>query len=228
MSNPPSSDNKWTKVMSILHPPAGQAVLTPLLSKKYDATQQIIERYELPIFVCGYSVAFSGIYVYRGDEADWAIMNLKDDPSYKKTGRLIAPKHIVRDLDRFAKVGLGFDEYYIAHEIPGRRLAAGDQFPYDLIMPPPPRKEMGEDIAERIGRGALRLGLNTLVGVATLGLRVTIGAAAIGATGAALAAAALPSATLVDPILFGIHIDPEVKHNRQPIGLWYYLAQWYW
>lgn len=105
-----------------------------------------VEEHHLPIQFLGYAPLFQEMRVYAGQGADWVMMNLTDDPSFKvqqnwvlgPKGRLIVPENVYKDIQSYRKTGIDFDAIFIAHEIDQGQVHSGMPVPVELLLPPIP------------------------------------------------------------------------------------------
>ena len=180
------------------------------LIQRYQETDALTRTHALPVRFFGYAPLFKGTYVYQALECDWAIMSLPEDPFFDEhKGRLYAPRSVIRDLKRFSAVGLSFDAIFIAHEVPPDSVRPGEPVPLELIAPPPTRS--ARERLSFIGKASLWGTIAKWLGAAAT--HVSAGLAALAAR---------------DPVLFGVQFDETWQLDGQPIGMWYYLARWFW
>jgi len=229
VAEPPQA---WRRTLSMLEigNSAGQLAVAPpvQLLARFKETDRISTKKRLPVQFCGYRPLFRGSLVYPGRTSDWAIMNLTEDPFFRDHGHLLyAPQHVIKDVQKFDKLGMSFDAIFIAHELPKGSVTPGKPVPFDLIAPPPRarvqrRLSFLEQNAMSVWHSVARLA----GAVVKVGAVATAGVATAGVAAAAALAAAAPAG--LDPILFGVQFDETWQANGRPIGLWYYLTHWYW
>lgn len=105
-----------------------------------------VEEQHLPIQFLGYAPLFQEMRLHAGQDADWIMMNLTDDPSFKvqqnwilgPKGRLIVPENVYEDIQLYRKAGIDFDAIFIAHEIDQGQVHPGMSVPVELLLPPIP------------------------------------------------------------------------------------------
>lgn len=192
------------------------------LIERHQRTLYLAERNNISLLFLGYAPVFSGTRIYRGRDCDWAMMHLGDDPVFCFHGqRLYAPRPVIEQIEMIVEAGIEFDAIFIAHEIPKGSVKPGEPVPLELIMPPPHpqvRKRLNwlESMIIRWWSFVTKVLEGTLETIAIT--TASIATAAIGV--AALAAQ--------DPVLFGVQFDETWQANGQPVGMWYYLTNWYW
>lgn len=213
------SDDLWSVVLNTLEIMPDVKTL-PVCSnrelfKRYSETRKISDEKKIPISFLGYAPLFSGTRVYKGIGCDWIMMYLGEDPLYNfHKNKLYAPLSVLSDIHNIVNSGLKFDAVFVAHEIPEGSIKTGDKVPIELIAPPPPgsvnkRIQFMEKSSERWWSVVSESITNA----------VAVGGMAIGATAALIAR---------DPVLFGVQFDSKWTMDSKPIGLWYYLTNWYW
>lgn len=185
-------------------------------------TTAMAEREGLAIRQMGYAPTFSGTRVYHGASTDWVTLNIEEDPLYYlNQRRLIVPRTVAHSLRRMDQAGIVFDAIFIAHEVPQGHLRTGQAIPLEYIMPPSPAAQT----ARLQTLGKLTTGFWKSIGQLIQGIGVT----ALASSAAIVAAPiALAAASGMDPILFGLHIDPQIRVNHGHLASWHYITHWYW
>lgn len=201
--------------------------LDQTLIVRYHETNERVARHNLPVYFMGYAPTFDGWYIHRGQNSDWAIINLAQDVLFTtprgffgRKNRLIVPQTVAKDIEAIRTAGIDMDALFIAHEIPAGVVPDGSPPPTELIMPPPPRRAQ-ERIHnyQRFAEGLWKAGAATAVA----------GVAALAATSALfLASSPMLISASYDPVLFGLQLDPHNRVNGLPMAMWYYLTHWYW
>jgi hypothetical protein len=184
--------------------------ISSALAKKHDFTLNCATQTGLPIQFLGYAPAFDGVKVFRGQGTDWALMNVSDDPIFTRRDKFPMPRVVVQSVRQAVKAGLDFDAIFIAHEIPSGQIRSGTPIPYELIMPPPPRRTL-----QRLHH--LEKAISIVQAAAMLAASVPVVAVSFAA-----------AVTQLDPILFGLHVDYQNCVQGQPFAMWYYLTHWVW
>jgi len=211
------------------------AKISPVLYQRYEQVHLVTQRNQLSIKPVGFSPVFDDHRVQRGQQSDWAIMSLPNDPTYQPHksifGRRIGksfhiPIRVRKTLEKIQASGLNFESIFIAHEIPKNTVGDGQRVPYELIAPPPPKRLLRQaenatytalSFWNSVGHLAILTGMIAVAGVA-----LTLAPA-----GALMMGSAITTGNL-DPILFGLHIDETKKVNGMPLAMWYYLDHWVW
>jgi len=184
--------------------------ISSVLAKKHDYTLSCTMQTGLPIQFLGYAPAFDGAKVFRGQGTDWAFMNISEDPIFTRSDKYPMPRVVVQSIRRAVNAGMDFDAIFIAHEVPVGQIRSGTPIPYELIMPPPPRRTL-----QRLHRLDKAISIFHAVALLVASAPVVV---------VSFAAAM----TQLDPILFGLHIDRQNSVQGQPLAMWYYLTHWVW
>jgi hypothetical protein len=160
------------------------------LIDRYYETDALVAQHKLSVYFMGYAPVFNGWYIHRGQQSDWAVVNLAQDTMFTtprgffgRKNRLIVPQKVAKDIEAIRAAGIKMDALFIAHEIPAGVVPDGSSPPLELIMPPPPRRaEERIRKYERIAEGAWQAGAAAVAGAAIAG------AAAVAVTAATVAA----------------------------------------
>lgn len=220
--NPPVAEvfeGRWPIALGVMnmHPSASElpSHYPQDFSSRHLEVVEAATREQIDIRFLGYSAVFSGTKLFQGDDSDWALMNLSEDPLfYSNNNKLLVPANVERDIKRIHDAGINFDAIFIAHELPSGKVQPDERIPLSVIAPPPPPEVMG-----RVGKRARE------VDSFWSGVSSTLRRVRNSTTGALSFAAAL---TMRDPVLFGVLIDNSWQTAGQPVGMWYYLTHWYW
>ncbi len=197
------------------------------LIDRYHETNARVAQHNLSVYFMGYAPTFSGWYIHRGQNSDWAIINLAQDVLFTtprgffgRKNQLIVPQTVAKDIEAIRAAGIDMDALFIAHEIPAGVVPNGSPPPTELIMPPAPRRAQERlHRTQRFAQGLWTTGALTAV----------TGIAALAATSALfLASSPMLLSASYDPVLFGLQLDPHNHVNGLPVAMWYYLTHWYW
>jgi hypothetical protein len=210
---------------------------------RHEQTMAIVAQHDFPVTFIGAAPALDGTHLFRGQNTDWALINMAQDPLYTQE-RMPMPERVKRELKGYIRAGMNFEAVFVAHEFEAGRLAPGQPLTIDVIAPPAsPGFARRADALSNGAQGMWRALGNAAKGAAGLlagGVTVAAGVAASAAASAAAytatsaATSAAASAAFVsttagyDPILFGLHVDRSVIVNGRPLALWYYLTHWDW
>jgi len=193
-------------------------VLTPIVQQQIARTQRIAEVKQLPVHHSFNAPLFTGTMTVPGQQRDWHVMPLAEDPAWNHKGGFPMPKDVIAQLQRIQAAGIDFPILYIAHETPANSgYLPGPTATVDL-MPPPSSKALRS--AANLGSAAANLVKLSFAPVLAAGM---VGGVALGA--AALAAGALVG---LDPIIFGVLCDPAQGLKPGTPAAWMYVAHWAW
>lgn len=138
---------------------------TQIMLQQHQRTMQIVQQQRLPTFFVGYAPAFTGLQLYRGQDSDWTLMNLRDEALFQVLdNNMVLPHDVAEDVFRLHDAGIDFEAIYIAHEIPAGVLPDNaTSVPLELIVPPPSDRQRRMN---RLGDQSERLlgGLGKVVG----------------------------------------------------------------
>jgi hypothetical protein len=191
----------------------------PMLRRRVgDIAQTSMER-ELPCQYLGTMPLFDGPRVYPGQETDWGLVRLKEDPLYKSRDGYPMPTQVVERLSDIHDSGISFDTIYVAHEVERGALVEGRPInPLAVIPPAPPSVQRRSRKLGRIAELFFKVAAAPLMAWSVASMAVAAAGVAAGA-----AAIALP---LLDPIIFGVVVRPGSEPRAGEIGCWFYLAHW--
>lgn len=155
---------------------------------------------------------FSGQQIIPGQQYDWAFMPIAEDPLYKRDGTLPIPNDVLAQLSNIRRVGIDFDDIYIAHELPLGSVGPGHSVTADMLEPPVPKdvQRMSYEMGRK-SQGMWKIAAIPLV------IGVFAGAAALAAPIAAIS---------LDPVLFGVVVGAGRKPVPGEMASFIYLAHW--
>jgi len=177
----------------------------------------------LPLTYLGTMPLFSGHRVYAGQEYDWVLVNLAEDPLFHDRDGFPVPGHILDHLRAVKRAGTDFDALYVAYEIEKGQIREGERLTADALLPPPPRSV--ERLSHQLGKAS-----EALWAVAAVPLVVSLVVGAAVGTGVLMAAPALAAAgascLTLDPVLLGTIVAPGRPVRAGELACWFYLTHW--
>ncbi len=187
-------------------PPANPALATRV--------QKIVERAAqatLPLRYLGTMPLFGKQRIYRGENTDWVVTNLANDPLFYDRFGFPIPQENLRELAAIAESGIEFDGLYVAHEVPADTIQDGQRLRLNHVAPSAP---------PAVAKQSARFG--------TWGERLWTIAFPFADTGTAVEGAKQIGIALdrLDPVLFGVVIAPRRRFNADETGAWFLLTQW--
>lgn len=174
---------------------------------------QTCQQQALPCQYLGTMPLFAEHRVYEGEERDWVMMPLAQDPLFAQTKAYPVPATVLTGLRQINRSGVAFDAIYVAHEVEKGAVVEGQAVSLEAVAPPPP--ERVQQLSKRLGRVA-----HTLFTVALAPLF------AWSAASVALASAVAAAPLILDPVLLGVVVEPGAAPVAGQLACWFYLAHW--
>lgn len=109
----------------------------------------------LPIRYLGTMPLFAGFRIYPGQERDWVLVSVAEDPLFHVPQGFPVPGPILAQLRRIAKSGVDFDALYVAHEVTPGQVQPDEPLALEALMPPPPATVLR--LSNRLGGRAAAL-----------------------------------------------------------------------
>lgn len=190
-------------------------VLAPIIQQRLAAVQQRVAELQLPIHHSFNAPLFTGTMTFPGQERDWLLMPLAEDPAWNAKDGYPLPGGIIAQLRQLKEAQLDFDTIYVAHEVP--KLAGY------LLGPAERASHLAPPVSTKAQSRAAALG----TAAATL-VKAAVAPALL--TGVVSVAAAAAASVLVgmDPILFGVIADSKDEMAPGSAAAWVYLCHWNW
>jgi hypothetical protein len=200
----------------------------PVLRRRTGEIVQTTMDQELPCRYLGTMPLFDGHRVYRGQEHDWGLMQLEEDPLYQSRDGYPMPTQVGELLAQILLAGINFDAIYVAHEVEKGALVEGKPMdPLALIPPPAPSVQKRSRQLGWLADKLFKVATAPLLALTAASLALTsagVVAAAAGAVGAA--ASGVVAVRLLDPVVFGVIGRTGRELGAGEMGCWFYLAHW--